>query len=375
MKANDLLDIIGEANDEFIHDAKANQKTKTLRIPRLARLVAVAACFCLIVSGAWDTFSRLDYDFGAGCSAYPGEIVDGVYYYYIPHEGVMRYTPGGESERVLHTYWFEEWDVNEYGIYYWQDMSVYVRDHETGTRTKLYSASKANYSHIRFVLTEDGNVIVTHYNKYKEFAYELLIDGVTGEIIKTVMEPISYDKAKTVYYSDMNYIVGDRHIVLEPVDEKRNNFIVTEAGQNILPENLYASQHIEGYFGDVLCLSVWDGVTSYNGVTKTWLMLYPDGTDRIITIPEERFEGGTSEYIFYPAVADGKVGCVDTLTGEGWLLEADAETAIHDLEADGEYVYTCAPWAEETACWKLEYGEEGEPIGMTLISADISQSK
>ena len=35
MKTNDLLDMIGEANDEFIHDAKTNQKTKTVYLAKL----------------------------------------------------------------------------------------------------------------------------------------------------------------------------------------------------------------------------------------------------------------------------------------------------------------------------------------------------
>lgn len=50
MKANDLLDIIGEANDEFIHDAKANQKQKVVRFPNWAKWSsAIAACLVLVI--------------------------------------------------------------------------------------------------------------------------------------------------------------------------------------------------------------------------------------------------------------------------------------------------------------------------------------
>ena len=174
MKSNDLIDIIGEAADEHILDAKTPKK----KANRWVHWAATAACVCLVIAGVWDTLDRLDYNFfAAGCGAWPGEIINGDYYYYVQHKGVMKYTPEGESEHLLHTYWFEEWDVNEYGIYYWWDMSVYVRDHETGTRTKLYTANRNDCTHIRFTLTGDGNVIVTHYNKDDEFAYELLIDG------------------------------------------------------------------------------------------------------------------------------------------------------------------------------------------------------
>ena len=52
MKTNDLLDIIGEANDEFIHDAKANQKPKTVRFPNWAKWSsAIAACLCIVLLG------------------------------------------------------------------------------------------------------------------------------------------------------------------------------------------------------------------------------------------------------------------------------------------------------------------------------------
>ena len=50
MKTNDLLDIIGEANDEFIHDAKANQKQKVVRFPNWAKWSsAIAACLVLVI--------------------------------------------------------------------------------------------------------------------------------------------------------------------------------------------------------------------------------------------------------------------------------------------------------------------------------------
>jgi len=50
MKTNDLLDIIGEANDEFIHDAKANQEQKVVRFPNWAKWSsAIAACLVLVI--------------------------------------------------------------------------------------------------------------------------------------------------------------------------------------------------------------------------------------------------------------------------------------------------------------------------------------
>lgn len=362
-----MIDIIGDAADEHIRDAKA-AKRKT---NRWVRWVAAAACFCLVVVGAWNTLDRLDYSFfEAGCGAWPGEIVNGDYYYYVQHKGVMRYTPEGESEHLLHTYWFEEWDVNEYGIYYWWDMSVYVRDHETGTRTKLYTASRQDCTHIRFVLTGDGNVIVTHYNKDKESAYELLLDGCTGEVLETVMEPISYDEAKYVYYSHTHHIVGDRYIVLEPVDEQKNQFIVTENGENILPDGVLVEKWPE-HFGGALWLAVRSDGSYDPGEIARYAVIYPDGRTEIVTLPNHSYYGGTTEYLFTPE-NNSEVLCVEVATGESWLLKADTEADFHDLATDGVYLYTTAPWDHVQTCWKLVYDNSGKPTGLTLISEDIT---
>lgn len=53
MKSQELLEIIGEAQDDYILDAKTPCKK---RIPAWVKATAVAACLCLILSMAW--FSR-----------------------------------------------------------------------------------------------------------------------------------------------------------------------------------------------------------------------------------------------------------------------------------------------------------------------------
>jgi len=81
MKVNDLLDVIGEVSDEHIREAKIKHKTKSW-----TKWLVTAACFSLIFITGWSILTRLDYHFfKAGCSAYPGKIVNGEYYYYVPH--------------------------------------------------------------------------------------------------------------------------------------------------------------------------------------------------------------------------------------------------------------------------------------------------
>ena len=367
MKSNDLIDIIGEAADEHIRDAKAAKRTKN----RWVRWAAVAACICLIGTGVWDTLDRLDYNFfAAGCGAWPGQIVNGDYYYYVQHKGVMKYTPEGKSEHLLHTYWFEEWDVNEYGIYYWYDMSVYVRDHETGTRAKLYTASRINTTHIRFTLTNDGNVIVTHYNKHTGIVYEVLIDGRNGTVLNTVMQPTSNDVSRHAYYSNTNFVFDDRHIVLMPVDEQKSLFLLTENGQNLLSEGELVTKYPKR-FGDALWFSVRSAYGYNPAETDTYAILYPGAKTEVVTLPSKYYYGGTTEYLFTPE-DNRAVLCVEVATGDSWLLEADAEGDFHDLATDGVYLYTTAPWNHVQTCWKIIYDETGKPVGQKLIEPDIT---
>lgn len=374
MKNERLLNALGKIDEELIAEAApGNEKTKRkFRQMKWVKRGAVAASICLILAGAINTLGRLDYGFGAGAGGFLGKIVDGTYYYHEPHKGIMKFTPGEESEQLvplLHTYWYEDWTVNEYGIYYRQEMSVYVRDHETGTETKLYTSDSVENTHIGFTLTEDSNVIVTNYNKHKEIAYEVLVDGVKGGVLETVMEKTSYDDAKTVYYSDLHYRVGDREITLEPINENRDVFIVLENGENILPKDFYVTNY-PTQLEDILILNKYTGI--HHG---TAFVIYADGTNQVLKLPMNARFSGNNKFLFYPSVSDETVGCADARTGETWLLKLetngkDYNHNIHNIETDGEYIYTCGPAGGQTTCWKLVY-EGGKPVAMSLLDDDI----
>lgn len=372
MKNERLLNALGNIDEELIVEAAPGNKTSKMKLQSMKwiKRVVAAACVCLLVAGAINTLGRLDFDFGASCGAGLGKIVDGVYYYHEPHKGIMSYMPDGETKQLLHTYWYEDWQVNEYGIYYRQGMSVYVRDHETGTRTKLYTSDSVENTHMRFVLWEDNNIIVTNYNKNTEIVYEVLVDGVNGGVLETVMEKTSYDETNTVYYSDMHLRVGDREITLEPMDEDREVFIAIENGENILPNDFYVTRHYRDVYENILILNKYTHMNH-----ETVFVIYPDGTNKILNLPYHTNFSGNEEYLYYASVSDETVGCVDAQTGETWLLEIEANgkdyNEIHNVETDGEYMYTCGPAGGETACWKLIYGEDGKPTAMTLLDGDI----
>ena len=71
MKANDLLDMIGNVDDNIIEEAK--QKKKAI-LSRWTKWLATAACLCLVLggiaAGGFNVLHRLGY-FSLGCGALP----------------------------------------------------------------------------------------------------------------------------------------------------------------------------------------------------------------------------------------------------------------------------------------------------------------
>lgn len=376
MKKMRLFEVLGKIDENLIAEASPeNKSNKFSKHMKWVKRLAIAACIGLVLILGINTLGRLDYTFEANCGAFLGRILDGTYYYYEPHKGIMKYTPEGESELLLHTYWFgEDWEVNEYGIYYRDDMSVYVRDHETGTRTKLYTSDSSENTHMRFKLWKDGEILITNYHKEKQIVYEVLIDGKTGDVLETVMEKTPYQVAQNVYYSDMHLWLGDREITLEPQDEKREIFIAVENGENILPDDFYVTRHYQDAYKNILLLHKHND-ENY----KTVFAIYPDGTNQVLQLPPYGNYSGNDKFLYHAEPLKDGIACVDVRTGESWFLEIETNgkeyKEMHNVVADSEYVYTCGPAGGETALWKLVYDETGRPIKMSLIDSDIKSNK
>ena len=368
MRSIDLYTAIRAVDDDILERSE-NAACERKKKSGWLKWGVMAACLCLVIAGTLDTLNRFDYSFdGGNCAAAPGTIVDGVYYYYVPHSGVWSYEPNGVSQKQLSTYWFEEWAVNEYGIYYQQGMSVYVRDHTTGERRKLYSGSRADCTHIRLELRNDGNIIFVGLNKNNRTQYELLLDGITGELIETVMEPTSYD---VLSYSESHKMIGNREVELLAASKDTVLCELTENGVNLLENGMLVYKY-EEYWGNALWFKVWQ--ENFVDSERKYAILYPDGETEIVTLPTKYYYGGTTEYLF-ATNNNCDVLCVEVATGESWILEMDTPGDFHDLATDGNYLYTMAPWTEEQTCWKLEYNDDGQPIRITLMNEDIIATK
>ena len=137
MRPETLLYAIGEVDDAAVQDAR---DPKLKRPHRWRRWLVTAACLCLVVLGIWTAwrFEYLDF-LRTGCAASIGTVVDGDYYYHVRHRGLYRYDPEtGERQQILSTFWYNSYQVNEYGVYYTDGKSLYVLGHAAKKRTLLY---------------------------------------------------------------------------------------------------------------------------------------------------------------------------------------------------------------------------------------------
>lgn len=343
---------------------------KTGRKKRLRRWLTVAACVALVILGAAEVIDRMDY-LRMGCSAWAGTLVDGVYYYNVSHSGVWCYTPQDGSRRVVSAWEEDGWQANAYGIYYTQGRSLYVREHESGKKRRLYKAGLFESTDIGFSMQTDGNVVVRVYNKRKDTVYELLLDGVTGNVLEEVTEKVSYSE-KGLLYSEAHFQVGDRQLTLVK-EEGKDGYDLLENGESLLPEDrrLESSNRIR-YYGNTL---FWPLCQEEDAVPSEYLVVRPDGSDSIFESGNRSFLTGTDDFLFYLIGNTSTVNslwCMEIATGECWRVQKNHEITIYDMETDGEWMFTCVPWSEEQVCWRLGYDESGRPTTLELVSEDIA---
>lgn len=405
MKAIDLLYLIGNADDRVIEEAK-NRKRPS--IPRWIIWTAVAVCLCLIAVGTINTMLRFDY-FKAGCGAMPGTIVKDAYYFNVRHSGVWRYS-NGRTEKILSAYWEDGWLVNEYGLYYKCGKSIFRMDTETSVREKIFSASDG--THIGFDLTRDGNVIVTVFDKHAKEAYQILINGSTGEMIETQTEKTPYRHLEQLY-TRLNYQVGDRHIVLIPTGESSSEEVIRESleieaseksspeetteeerympyedGAPLLPEGSWVSPYGTEVSADVI--SFWVSKDD-ESLDSEKLLLFSDGYTLVLPA-EFNFSGAIGHILLYVDYESPEnhgsngngIWCYDPEKGEKWQLEINADCEFYEFENDDVMLYSCVPWNHDQTAWKIVYEkgsrEEGSregdrPVSLELVDRNIAEQK
>ena len=372
MTSMELLCAIGEVDEALA--ARAHTGRPALR-RRLTRLMVAAACLALIVTGSVWAALRLGY-FSSACGANPGTFVDGAYYYNVRHSGVWRWTEERGNEKLLSAFWENGWLVNENGLYYCRGRSLYRLDPETKKRVRLYTASASESSHIGFDLPDDGNPIVTVYNKRAKELFQYRLDGETGE----VLEPLWGVRYKDLEnrYTATHYQVGERRLTLVKTVEEGNTvrYDLRENGVSLLPEGTGCSYYPQR-LGKSLAFWLYplDG-SGDEEETPERLLVRPEGGDMLLESSAPGFLDGFGDWLFYvdggndSSPAD-EVWCYDVMTGESWKLESDTPWEYYSLTTDGKLLFSCVPWGEEQTLWRLTYDTMGRPAGLVLVEEDI----
>lgn len=122
------------------------------------------------------------------------------YYFEAPRDGIYSYHPGKEPEKLISSFWVEDWDVNETALYYKYGRSLYSLDTENGKKRKLYEVTDSRCSHISFSLRGDGGILVNLYDKDEEKIKQILIARKNGEILHEMTDFLPYSEVES--YND-----------------------------------------------------------------------------------------------------------------------------------------------------------------------------
>ena len=386
MRADDLLNAMDHVDPALV-DA-AGRKPR-LWPKRLRRFAAVAACLALVVGLGLDTLLRFGY-FSMGCSASPGSIVDGTYYFYVSHNGLWRWSEEGGTEKVLSTYWYDGAGVNSYGVYYSRDRSLYVIPHETGKTERLCTAPRDRCSHMAFPLLPDGRVDLVLYDKHHQMGSEYLMDGRTGDILETLQEDVPYSDFLGDFYYRSVFQLGDHVFRLEDRDGSRA-FRLTLDGETVSLPNVLWVDTYGGPLGETGEYAILYARTADDAEAEDeddrQILLSSDGTVHILPYGEHFFTGARGylysiDYTLVPADTEDPwdepdrqptgIRCYEIATGETWLLTTDAEVDLYQFVTDGDLFFTCVPWDSKQVAWRLQYDGEGRPVGLTQLSPDVA---
>lgn len=392
MNREQLFAAIGETDEALLAESERRRHS------RRAKRLTAAACILLLLVGGVQTLVRLEF-LAAGCSAWPGDIVDGVYYYRVAHKGYYRYTPEEGSQLLVHTLFEDGCLVNDYGVYFTLGRSVFVREHETGQLRRLYRVSPLECSHIGISLMSDGTLDLTVYNKWQEWRYDLQLDGKTGAVLSTLMEKTDYG-TDFVQPWRQHFRVGGQEIAVTLLPEEVTERVEREYGLtlgtlcdlqrdgiSLLPEGAYIGEYSGDMLGEYLLVDYFypqELAQAYQDEQRV-LLVTPEG--ETVDLPDHSYSGASEGYLYYvdyeaaeqaeaesgrPAYA---ICCYELTSGESWALAPEQEGYADDLYAfasDGTLLYTSAPWAGEQLCWEITRDDAGRPATLRLISADIA---
>lgn len=351
MKKKNISDALNNIDFDMVEDVYESTKVKKKNKKSIwLKWGTVAACLCLcLMAITLNTLNRMDY-FEESCSSYIGKVVDGTYYYEVQREGIYSYDEANGTTKILSSYWFDRWSVNEYGIYYNRGTTLYVLPHGNEKSEKLYSS--ANGSRIDFAIQPNGTIKASVVGKVDgkfETLQKFYLDGVTGERVEGNLD-------ETIYK------IGEREVVHL---RKGSGSDVLESGMSILPEGMIVGNGAEAFNDGVMFFINSDGSDVW-----TYYVVLADGSNHTIEIAGDPPFSIYKTYVIY--LKDNEFWCLDARTNESWELRMDTEEhRVYEFVLDGTTIYSCAPWSENQTCWQLNTDANGKPTSVSLTDDNI----
>lgn len=351
MKKQNISDALNNIDFDMVEDVYEATKTRK-KAPKSLWLKwgAVAACLCICLTAlTLNTLYRMDY-FEDTCASYIGSVVDGTYYYEVQREGIYSYDETNGTVKVLSSYWFDDWSVNEYGIYYNRGKTLYVLPHGAEKSEKLYSASSG--SRIDFSAQPNGSIKVSVVGK-TDGKYEtlqvFLPDGVTGELIEG-------NPSETVYR------IGGRELAHV---KNENGCDVLEDGISILPDGMTVGGSPEAFEDGIMFFVGLEGSDVWS-----YYVVLSDGSEHAVKIAGDPPFAVYDNYVIY--LKDHEFRCLDVRNNESWELGTDSdELPAYEFVLDGTTIYSCVPWSEAQTCRKLNIDADGRPTSVSTVAENI----
>lgn len=414
-KAELLLDVIGEAQDEYIEELD-----KSLEAGRSKKrfIMPLAAAACIILVSAAVLFSVHFFPLGSGggrCNYGTECITAGGYLYYETQDGIYRYSPESGRTLILGGFFRDDWypfTANDYAFYYSKGDTIYKVTHGSAESVVLYKADgRVN----DILLYPAGDKDIAAQINYNTGGYDLIescviIDGETGEAKTTAesfeiteeqfdsLDPDSSDFYKrqnelfdnaSAYAGKISYTVGEYRydIVKEDNGLSGYSYGLYRDGVRLLDEYDFVEPLPAYPVRDSLVLVPGRNGASTYQMPSRFVLIKPDGTVRKVYSGYSMPPQGSGEYLYYInddgsicaidadddsqtvlITADEMCGAICTEEQKSIIAETGERYFIYDLYSDGEYIYLCESFDSIIACMRIEYDESGKPD--RLITAD-----
>lgn len=399
-----LFELIGEINDAHIEEV--DRKIRTVKFRKATALTSLVAVLVIVAVAIVPLINIVLSPLGAGGAnaghSLYGVTAGGYFYYEMPNDGIYRYTPNGESIKLvdikLKHYWYD-FTANEQGLYYTisEQPVVYKIAHNSDTPQVLFEDKSAVNLSIRYYDNTSIEIFTSKTSEdYADFtSREFVIDTTTGEEKFTIFEYSSHinyevheapnvnpNTAEENAYTDTTYTVdevtyklGTR--IIKAVEHTDGGFTLTENGKTLLKGVDRVDYIPVKATNDYIVFSLGEGGTAIDTVWHYYIARANGDDTRILSTHASVPEGDDSH--FYYIDYDDNLICIDMRTGEPTTLLSENDLSYKQMYSDGRYIYICTYNGESSAkrlktppvCYEIIKDSTNAPKELKIIDDNI----